>query len=106
MYDAHHYLVTSVHLPTVGQIIKASREQPCLGLVLRLDQREISQLMADCNLPPPRAQQSSRGMATGEATVVDAFGFCLQPPIMRCLYRKEGAFWCSAGQIDSEGGLS
>jgi AraC-like DNA-binding protein len=69
VYDARHYLITSVHLPTVVQIISASREKPCLGLMLKLDLREISQLMADSNLPPPRGQQSSRGMATGEVTV-------------------------------------
>jgi AraC-like DNA-binding protein len=69
VYDAHHYLITSVDLPTVWQIIEASREKPCLGLVLKLDQREISQLMVDSNLPPPRAQQSSRGMAIGEVTL-------------------------------------
>jgi AraC-like DNA-binding protein len=69
VYDERHYLITSVHLPTVVQIIKASRERPCLGLMLKLDQREISQLMVDSNLPPPHAQQSSRGMATGEVTL-------------------------------------
>jgi len=69
VYDAHHYLITSVHLPTVVQIIEASPEKPYLGLRLKLDQREISQLMVDSNLPPPRVQQSSRGMATGEVTL-------------------------------------
>ena len=69
VYDAHHFLLTSVDLPTFVQVIKASPEKPYLGLVLRLDQREISQLMVDSNLPPPRAQQSSRGMATGEVTL-------------------------------------
>jgi AraC-like DNA-binding protein len=69
VYDARHFLITSVDLPTVIQIIKASREKPFLGLMLKLDQREISQLMADSNLPPPRAQESSRGMATGEVTL-------------------------------------
>jgi AraC-like DNA-binding protein len=69
VYDAHHYLITSVHLPTVVQIIEASPEKPYLGLRLMLDQREISQLMVDSNLPPPRVQQSSRGMATGEVTL-------------------------------------
>jgi AraC-like DNA-binding protein len=69
VYDAHHYLITSVHLPTVVQIIDASREKPYLGLRLKFDQREISQLMVDSNLPSPRAQQSSRGMATGEVTL-------------------------------------
>jgi AraC-like DNA-binding protein len=69
VYDAQHYLITSVHLPTVVQIIEASRSKPYLGLRLKLDQREISQLMVDSNLPPPRVQQSSRGMATGEVTL-------------------------------------
>jgi AraC-like DNA-binding protein len=69
VYDPQHFLITSVDLPTVVQVIKASPEKPYLGLVLRLDQREISQLMVDSNLPPPRAQQSSRGMATGEVTL-------------------------------------
>jgi AraC-like DNA-binding protein len=69
VYDADHFLIASVDLPTVVQIIKASRERPYLGLILKLDQREISQLMVDSNLPPPRAQQSSRGMAIGEVTL-------------------------------------
>ena len=69
VYDAHHYLITSVHLPTVVQIIDASEEKPYLGLRLTLDMREISQLMVDSNLPAPRLQQSSRGMGTGEMTL-------------------------------------
>lgn len=69
VYDACHYLITAVHLPTVVQIIEASKEKPYLGLRLKLDQREISQLMIDSNLPQPRMQQSSRGMATGEVTL-------------------------------------
>lgn len=75
VYDAHNYLITSVHLPTVVHIIKASSEKPYLGLRLKLDLREISQLMVDSNLPQPRAQQSSRGMATGEVTppLINAF---------------------------------
>lgn len=69
LYDGHHYLITSVHLPTVVQVTEASREKPYLGLSLKFDPRELTQLMADSNLPPPRTQQSSRGMATGEVTL-------------------------------------
>ena len=69
VYGERHFLITSVNLPTVVQITKASREKPCLGLILKLDQREISQLMVDSNLPLSRPQQSSRGMATGEVTL-------------------------------------
>lgn len=69
VYDAHHYLITSVHLPTVVQVTEASREKPYLGLRLKFDLREVSQLMADSNLPSPRTQQSSRGMATSKVTL-------------------------------------
>ena len=69
VYDAQHFLITSVDLPTTVQVINASPQKPYLGLVLRLDQREMSQLMVDSKLPPPRPQQSSRGMATGEITL-------------------------------------
>jgi AraC-like DNA-binding protein len=69
VFDVHHFLITSVDLPTVVQIIQASREQPYLSLLLKLDQREIAQMMADSHLPLPRAQQSSRGMAIGAVTL-------------------------------------
>ena len=75
VYDAQHYLLTSVHLPTVVQITEASPEKPYLGLRLRFDLREVAQLMADSSLPPPRSQQSNRGMAIGKVTypLVNAF---------------------------------
>jgi AraC-like DNA-binding protein len=69
VYDSKHFLITSVDLPAFVQVVKANREKPCTGLVFKLDQREMSQLMVDSNLPPPRPNQSSRGMATGEVTV-------------------------------------
>jgi len=75
VYDAQHYLITSVHLPTVVQVTEASLEKPYLGLRLKFDLREVAQLMADSNLPPPRTQQSSRGMATGEVTLSLAIAF-------------------------------
>ncbi len=58
IYDSHHYLVTSLHLPTVVQVIDASSEKPYLGLRLKLDLREMSLLMVDSNLPAPRTLQS------------------------------------------------
>jgi AraC-like DNA-binding protein len=68
VYDAEHYLITSVHLPTVVQVTSASPAKPYLGLRLCFDRRVLSQLMADSHLPPPRTRRSSRGMATGRVT--------------------------------------
>lgn len=97
-YDARHFLITSVHLPTVVQIIEASPEKPYLGLRLMLDLREVSQLMLDSNLPQPRTQQSSRGMAVGEVTLplisafqrlVDLLGEENDIPILAPMIQRE-----------------
>lgn len=67
-YDSHHFLITSVDLPVVCQVLEASREKPYLSLMLNLDQQEISQLITDSHLPPPNQQPSGRGMAIGPVT--------------------------------------
>lgn len=67
-YDAQHFLLTAVDIPTLVQIARATKEKPCLGLVLKLDMREVSQMMVDGKLPPPREQRPGRGMTTGEIT--------------------------------------
>ena len=66
VYDANHFLITSVDLPVVAQIIEASREKPYLGLILELDLREISQLIVDSDLPLDRSWQAQKGMAVGK----------------------------------------
>lgn len=69
VYDAQHFLLTSMNLPTVVQIAKASEARPCLGIVLKLNLREVAQMMVDSSLPPPREQLPGRAMATGQITL-------------------------------------
>lgn len=69
VYSAQRYLITAIDVPTVVQIVKASKEKPCLGLVLELDRREVSRLMADGNLPATPPKQASQGMTLGDVTV-------------------------------------
>ncbi|MEJ2696642.1 MAG: AraC family transcriptional regulator [Candidatus Sulfobium sp.] len=75
VYDARHYLVTPINLPTVVQILEASPEKPYLGLVLDLDLRTLAELMVDSALPSPQTQQQGHAMATGRLTpeLLDAF---------------------------------
>jgi AraC-like DNA-binding protein len=68
VYDARHYLITPINLPTVVQILEASQEKPYLGLVLDLDMRTLSELMLDSALPQPQTQQPGHAMATGRVT--------------------------------------
>jgi AraC-like DNA-binding protein len=69
IYDTQHFLIASLNLPIMAEVIEASRQKPYLGLMLKLDRRAIAQLMVDSNLPSPRIQESSRGLAVGQVTV-------------------------------------
>jgi AraC-like DNA-binding protein len=69
VYDTNNYLLASVHMPTTYQVISATPEEPYLGLLLKFDMRELSQLIIDSNLPAPRTKTIERAMATGEMTL-------------------------------------
>ncbi len=75
IYDANNYLITSVGLPVVFNVIEASPETPLLGLVLKFDLHVLAQLMLDSNLTITRPQKSGRGMNISEidAPVLNAF---------------------------------
>ncbi|MBU1171506.1 MAG: AraC family transcriptional regulator [Proteobacteria bacterium] len=97
-YDANHYLITSVNLPIVAQVLEASKEKPYLGLKLDLDQRAISQMMVDSNLPMPRKSQADRGMAVSEVSLpllksfhrlIDLLDSPADIPILSPLIQKE-----------------
>jgi AraC-like DNA-binding protein len=68
-YDACRFLVTSVDLPAIGEITEASSEQPFLALMMKLDQRVMTELIMEGGLPSPRAEPTGRGMAVGQATL-------------------------------------
>lgn len=61
-YDVNRYLVTSVDLPIVAQILAASRECPYLGVIIEIDQQTLAQLMVDANLPAVGPRRSDRGI--------------------------------------------
>ena len=52
VYDRNKYLLISVDLPLVGQIVDATPEHPLLGISLELDFTEIGALMIEAELPP------------------------------------------------------
>ncbi|MCU6496954.1 AraC family transcriptional regulator [Rugamonas sp. A1-17] len=98
VYDANNYLVSSLHMPGVVHILEASAETPYLGLALRLDQRELAQLVLDSRLPPAPAQAPRRGMATGLTNVallgafqrlIDLAAEARDIPIMAPLIQRE-----------------
>lgn len=69
VYDATSFLISSVDLPVVANIIEATKEKPYLGLIMELDLREISQLIVDSGLPLNRPRQVQKGMAVGKLSL-------------------------------------
>ncbi len=74
-YDAERFLITSVDLPVVTQIIEASSEKPYLGLTMELDLRVIAQLILEHQGPSSPTPKGGLGIAVGELTesLSDAF---------------------------------
>lgn len=74
-HDMGRFLITSLDLPIMMQIVDASPQKPYLGLALKLDLRVMAELMVQSGLGPPREQPASRGMVLGETALplLDAF---------------------------------
>jgi AraC-like DNA-binding protein len=51
-YDPFHYLLATVELPSIGQILEASKERPFLGLRLSLDPAMVSSVLLEAGYVP------------------------------------------------------
>jgi AraC-like DNA-binding protein len=69
IYGESRYLLTSVDLPIVSQIIEASKESPCLAMSLKLEMPVIRELLSREEIQVAEAASDSPAMATGEVTV-------------------------------------
>ncbi|WP_221798621.1 AraC family transcriptional regulator [Oceanobacter mangrovi] len=63
-YDTRRFLITSLDLPASSQVVEASPQQPCVGLVLQLDLRLIAELAA-MGAVPAQARQGSADKGVG-----------------------------------------
>ena len=61
-YDPYHYLLTTVELPFISQVLEASEEQPYLSLRLTLDPTLVSSVMVEAGHIPPRGAGDVRGI--------------------------------------------
>ena len=67
-YDTSQFLVTSLDVPANSEVMAASPEQPCLGLVFKLDVRVLAELIAQGSLLPHRDRSTGVGVDIGAAT--------------------------------------
>ena len=67
-YDSERFLIASHDIPASSEVVEASRDRPCLGLVFKLDLRMMAEMVAQSRLPPPKDRSLARGMALGVLT--------------------------------------
>lgn len=69
IYDESRFLLTSLDLPIVSQVIEASEETPFIALSLKLEMPVVRELLNREEIEAPAAPADSPAMATGETTV-------------------------------------
>jgi AraC-like DNA-binding protein len=61
-YDPFHYLLVTVDLPNVGQVLEASQERPFLSLRLSLAPTIVSSVMLEAGYASPRGHTDVRAI--------------------------------------------
>jgi AraC-like DNA-binding protein len=69
IYDASHFLLTSLDLPVVSRVIEASEAVPCLAFSLKLEMPMVRELLSRAEIRVAEAPSDAPGMAVGETTV-------------------------------------
>jgi AraC-like DNA-binding protein len=64
-----NFLLTSIDLPVVSQVVQATKSAPNLGILLRLDMPEVRRVLNEAEVTARNARPASRGMAIGITTV-------------------------------------
>jgi len=67
--DGSSFLLSSIDVPAVGQIVEASKQVPLLSMFLRLDMPTVREVLSREDLPEPETSVQPRGLAVGETTV-------------------------------------
>ena len=67
--DGSNFLLTSIDLPVVGQFTKASKDEPFLALVLKLEMPVVREILSQEEFLVPGAYLGARGMAVGKTPV-------------------------------------
>jgi len=63
------FLLTSIDMPVVSQVTKATREEPILALLLKLEMPAVREILSQEEFGISEAVSGTRGMAVGETSV-------------------------------------
>lgn len=75
--DGSNFLLTSIDLPVVSQVTKASKSEPMLGLILKLEMSIIREILSQQEFSLREESGDARGMAVG-VTSVELLDACIR----------------------------
>jgi AraC-like DNA-binding protein len=67
--DSSTFLLTSIDMPVVSQVTKASREEPILAMMLKLEMATVREILSTEELHASEAVSGTRAMAVGKTSV-------------------------------------
>lgn len=68
-YDTQHFLLNSLDMPASSQVVDASLDNPCLGLMLKIDMQLMADIIAQNGMNPPHDNTINGSSAIGAVTV-------------------------------------
>jgi AraC-like DNA-binding protein len=96
--DGSNFLLTSVDLPVVSQVIAATEAEPILGLVLKLEMAAVREILSQQEFHLREESGDARGMAVG-VTSIELLEACSRLvglldapediPFLSCLIQRE-----------------
>jgi AraC-like DNA-binding protein len=63
------FLLTSIDMPVISQVTKASREEPILALLLKLEMPAVREILSQEEFRVSETVSGTRGMAVGETSI-------------------------------------
>ena len=67
--DESTFLLSSLDLPVVSQIVAASEEVPLLSFLLKLDMTAVREILTHAEFQTPNGAAEARGIAVGKTTI-------------------------------------
>jgi AraC-like DNA-binding protein len=98
IFDQSRFLLTSLDLPVISQVIEASKEVPYLGFLLKLEMPVVRELLSREEIQSAEPRSDGPAMATGETTadlldaccrLVDLLGTPQHIPFLSELIQRE-----------------
>ncbi|CAH8209453.1 MULTISPECIES: AraC family transcriptional regulator [Vibrio] len=65
IYDTQHFLLNSLDMPASSQVVDASLDKPCLGLMLKIDMQLMADIIAQNDMNPPHDDSGNGSSAIG-----------------------------------------